>query len=135
MSGTPRTDEEMKRTAGMFDRDSEGAWMRMIDLSKELEKELAAARKGYVNIYKAITGKDCDESVALGLATSAVSTVQRELAAANAKVEKLKKVLGDLISHTLWENDGHTFPQQVIAGQSVLKEVEQGNLISKSNTK
>lgn len=59
----------------------------------------------------------------------------KELATEKAKVEKLEKVLKELVNYTMWDNAGPTSPQQVIAGQNVLKEVEQGNLISKSNTK
>ena len=41
---TPRTTEEMQRSAKLGARDMEGAWMQMIDFARQLERELAEAK-------------------------------------------------------------------------------------------
>ena len=50
MSDTPRTNEEMRRTAKLGARDMEGAWMEMVYFACELERELRKLAAGYADL-------------------------------------------------------------------------------------
>ena len=70
-------------------------------LWKETERERDAARAGLRNLYSIMTGADCDERIALGLATSAVHRLVTERDAARAKVREHEQWESDHQMHTL----------------------------------
>lgn len=63
----------------------------------EIEEQLGrVAVRGLANIYKFITGNECENYVALGMATSAVATLKRDRDELKAEVERLKAHIADL---------------------------------------
>lgn len=78
------------------DEEEEPYPLRKAEIEERLEK---VALDGLANLYHAITGKECEKYVALGMATSAVSTLKHSHAQLKEELLNAAKAVHSLGNH------------------------------------